>query len=221
MGILKEMFSENQEDNFQKKDETLLSRAEYTNSVDMILSGYKTFQKKYVLKNVILKMLLVVLAAASSVMMLISSGGSDMRAIFMLLICAAIGYYFIGQPIHNRKQVKKSAEMLEGKKFEIEITDRNIKITSPEIDEEMQEENNTENDEISDDNDNDNDNEKPATVIHLDGSVEIIDRGDIFIICVSKKYVFIVPQDVFDEKELENTRSKLAAVMGIRYKIDD
>lgn len=217
MGILKEMFSENQEDNFQKKDETLLSRAEYTNSVDMILSGYKTFQKKYVLKNVILKMLLVVLAASSSVMMLISSGGSDMRAIFMLLICAAIGYYFIGEPINNRKQVKKSAEMLEGKKFEIEITDRNIKITSPEIDEEMQEENNTENDEISDEAEN----EKPATVIHLDGSVDIIDRGDIFIICVSKKYVFIVPQDVFDEKELENTRSKLAAVMGIRYKIDD
>lgn len=217
MGILKEMFSENQEDNFQEKDETLLSRAEYTNSVDMILSGYKTFQKKYVLKNVILKMLLVVLAAASSVMMLISSGGSDMRAIFMLLICAAIGYYFIGQPIHNRKQVKKSAEMLEGKKFEIEITERTIKITSPEIDEEMQEENNTENDEISDEAEN----EKPATLIHLDGSVDIIDRGDIFIICVSKKYVFIVPQDVFDEKELENTRSKLAAVMGIRYKIDD
>lgn len=217
MGILKEMFSENQEDNFQEKDETLLSRAEYTNSVDMILSGYKTFQKKYVLKNVILKMLLVVLAAASSVMMLISSGGSNMRAIFMLLICAAIGYYFIGQPIHNRKQVKKSAEMLEGKKLEIEITERTIKITSNEIDEEMQEENNTENDEISDEAEN----EKPATLIHLDGSVDIIDRGDIFIICVRKKYVFIVPQDVFDEKELENTRSKLAAVMGIRYKIDD
>lgn len=217
MGILKEMFSENQEDNFQKKDETLLSRAEYTNSVDMILSGYKTFQKKYVLKNVILKMLLVVLAAASSVMMLISSGGSDIRAVFMLLICAAIGYYFISQPIHNRKQVKKSAEMLEGKKFEIEITDRTIKITSPEIDEEIQKENNTENNEISDEAEN----EKPATLIHLDGSVDIIDRGDIFIICVSKKYVFIVPQDAFDEKELENTRSKLAAVMGIRYKIDD
>lgn len=213
MGILKEMFSENQEENFQKKDETLLSRAEYSNSVDMILSGYKTFQKKYVIKNVVLKMLLVVLAAASSVMMLISSGGSDIRAIFMLLICAAIGYYFIGQPIHNRKQVKKSAEMLEGKKFEIEITDRTIKITSPEIDEELQEENN---DEISDEAEI----EKPATLIHLDGSVDIIDRGDIFIICVSKKYVFIVPQDVFEEKELENTRSKLAAVMGIRYKID-
>lgn len=217
MGVLKEMFSENQEDNFQKKDETLLSRAEYTNSVDMILSGYKTFQKKYVIKNVVLKMILVALAAVSSVMMLISSGGSDIRAVFMLLICALIGYYFIGQPIHNRKQVKKSAEMLEGKKFEIEITDRNIKITSPEIDEEMQEDNSIENDKISDEAEN----EKPATLIHLDGSVDIIDRGDMFIICVSKKYVFIVPQEVFDEKELENTRSKLAAVMGIRYKIDD
>lgn len=217
MGVLKEMFSENQEDNFQKKDETLLSRAEYTNSVDMILSGYKTFQKKYVIKNVVLKMILVALAAVSSVMMLISSGGSDIRAVFMLLICAMIGYYFIGQPIHNRKQVKKSAEMLEGKKFEIEITDRNIKITSPEIDEEMQEDNSIENDKISDEAEN----EKPATLIHLDGSVDIIDRGDMFIICVSKKYVFIVPQEVFDEKELENTRSKLAAVMGIRYKIDD
>ncbi len=212
MGILKEMFSENQEDNFQKKDEALLSRAEYTNSVDMILSGYKTFQKKYVIKNVVLKMLLVVLAAASSVMMLVSSGGSDIRAIFMLLICAAIGYYFISQPIHNRKQVKKSAEMLEGKKFEIEITDRTIKITSLEIEEELQEEKVENSDEAE--------NEKPATIIHLDGSVDIIDRGDIFIICVSKKYVFIVPQDVFDEKELDNTRSKLAAVMGIRYKID-
>ena len=61
----------------------------------------------------------------------------------------------------------------------------------------------------------------PATLIHLDGAVDIIDRGDMFVLIVGKKYVFIVPQDVFSEEELEKTRHKLAAVMGIRYKVAD
>ncbi|MGN0554258.1 MAG: hypothetical protein ACI4I1_12825 [Oscillospiraceae bacterium] len=222
MGMLKEMFSDNPDENYQKREPVFLAKAKYTSNAEMILSGYKTFQKKYVIKKVVLKMLLVVIAVISSVLMLLTSESGDIRPIFMILICVVIGSYFISQPIKNQKEVKKSAEQLEGTEYEIEITDQTIKITMPSaVDNEetvinedgestdMPEEIETE------------DNGVPATLIHLDGAVDIIDRDDMFIICVGKKYVFIVPQDVFSEEELENTRHKLAAIMGIRYKIDD
>ena len=61
----------------------------------------------------------------------------------------------------------------------------------------------------------------PATIIHLDGAVEIIDKEDMFIICVSKKYIFIVPKSAFKEDELQTAREKLAAIMGVRFKMVD
>lgn len=222
MGMLKEMFSDNPEESFQKREPVLLAKASYTSNSEMILSGYKTFQKKYVIKKVVLKMLLVAIAIFSSVLMLLTSEKGDFKPIFMILICVAIGAYFISQPIKNQKEVKKSAEQLEGTEYDIEITNQTIKITMPSAE-------NNEKEEISSESESTDmpeeleteENGVPTTLIHLDGAVDIIDRDDMFVICVGKKYVFIVPQDVFPEEELENTRHKLAAIMGIRYKIDD
>lgn len=233
MGMLKEMFGDEQDSNFQKKEAVLLAKAKYKNSAEMIVSGYKTFQKKYVNKKVFLKLLLVLIAIASSVMMLMTAEKGDIRPIMLIAVCVVIGVYFISQPIKNRKEVKKSAEQLDGSEYDIEITDQTIKITmadaesSAVFDEdgekadvsEVSEE--TADAESSAENDEETEKAPPATLIHLDGAVDIIDRDDMFIIVVGKKYVFIVPQDVFSKEELEKTRHKLAAVMGIRYKIVD
>ena len=228
MGMLKEMFGEEQDGNFQKREPVLLAKAKYKNSAEMIISGYKTFQKKYVYKKVFLKMLLVAIAIASSVLMLLSAEKGDIKPIMMIAVCVVIGVYFISQPIKNRKEVKKSAEQLDGSEYDIEITDQTIKIIMADSENAAVYDEDGEKAELSDaaasDEENkasEEDNETPATIIHLNGAVDIIDRDDMFVIIVGKKYVFIVPQDVFSKEELEKTRHKLAAVMGIRYKIVD
>lgn len=235
MGMLKEMFSEEQDGGFQKREPVLLAKAKYKNSAEMILSGYKTFQKKYVYKKVVLKMLLVVIAIVSSVLMLLTSESGDARPIVMIAICAVIGAYFISQPIKNRKEVKKSAEQLDGTEYDIEITDQTIKISAADnenaavFDEngesaepsEVTQEASSSAEEDSASEEEKSEDEKPATLIHLDGAVDIIDRDDMFVIIVGKKYVFIVPQNAFSAEELEKTRHKLAAIMGIRYKVVD
>lgn len=228
MGMLKEMFGEEQDGNFQKREPVLLAKAKYKNSAEMILSGYKTFQKKYVYKKVFLKILLVAIAIASSVLMLLSAEKGDIKPIMMIAVCVVIGVYFISQPIKNRKEVKKSAEQLDGSEYDIEITDQTIKIIMADGENAAVYDEDGEKAELSDaasfdeeNKDSEEDKEPPATIIHLNGAVDIIDRDDMFVIIVGKKYVFIVPQDVFSKEELEKTRHKLAAVMGIRYKIVD
>ena len=227
MGMLKEMFSEGQDDSFQKREPVPLAKAKYKNSAEMILSGYKTFQKKYVYKKVFLKMLLVVIAMISSVLMLITSESGDVRPIVMIALCVVIGVYFISQPIKNRNEVKKSAEKLDGSEYDIEITDQTIKITMADAENaavynengEKAEPSEVTEEASSENSDSDAPEEEKSE--EDDGAVDIIDRGDMFVLIVGKKYVFIVPQDVFSEEELEKTRNKLAAVMGIRYKVAD
>ncbi|MCI5905548.1 MAG: YcxB family protein [Oscillospiraceae bacterium] len=228
MGILKEMFGEESGDSFETRPPVLLAIGRYKSSAETVMEGYKTYQKKYVIKNTVLKMLLVLLALASSVMMLISSEDGGMMPVLLIMICLCAGIYFINEPINSRKKLKSGLSAIEGTEYEIEITDRTIKISTVEVPEEEGTEENTvpadeeavsegENGEEA----NAEDQGPPATIIHLDGAVEIIDKEDMFIICVSKKYIFIVPKSAFKEDELQLVREKLAAVMGIRFKMVD
>jgi hypothetical protein len=252
MGMLKEMFGEESNDNYEVKPPVLLAKGRYESNAETILSGYKTYQHKYVIKNVVLKMILVLLALASSVMMLISSDDGSMMPVLLIMICICAGCYFINEPIQNRKKLKAGLASVEGTEYEVEITNRTIKITtvenlentdnsniSDDISEktevkkektEISEENPSEKSKNSDEKDEnteitdaetEEDPGPPATIIHLDGAVEIIDREDMFIICVSKKYIFIVPKNAFKEDELQAAREKLAAVMGVRFKMVD
>ena len=228
MGILKEMFGEESGDSFETRPPVLLATGRYKSSAETVMEGYKTYQKKYVIKNTVLKMLLVLLALASSVMMLISSEDGGMMPVLLIMICLCAGIYFINEPINSRKKLKSGLSAIECTEYEIEITDRTIKISTVEVPEEEGTEENTvpadeeavsegENGEEA----NAEDQGPPATIIHLDGAVEIIDKEDMFIICVSKKYIFIVPKSAFKEDELQLAREKLAAVMGIRFKMFD
>lgn len=231
MGILKEMFGEESGDSFETRPPVLLATGRYKSSAETVMEGYKTYQKKYVIKNTVLKMLLVLLALASSVMMLISSEDGGMMPVLLIMICLCAGIYFINEPINSRKKLKSGLSAIEGTEYEIEITDRTIKISTVEVPEEETaaeaEENTVPADEeaVSEGENgeeaNAEDQGPPATIIHLDGAVEIIDKEDMFIICVSKKYIFIVPKSAFKEGELQLAREKLAAVMGIRFKMVD
>lgn len=213
MGILKEMFDESGDSEFEKRAPELLAKGRYKSCAETILSGYKTYRKKYVIKSVVLKMLVVLIALASSIMMLLTSEDS-MMPVFMIMVCVVIGVYFVSEPINHAKKLKNGLADIEGTEYEVEITDQTVKISTV-----QQDTPESEPTETSEENPED---EIPATVIHLDSPiVDFIDREDMFIICVKKSYVFIIPKSAFTEDEVQKTREKMSAILGIRFKIAD
>lgn len=217
MGILKEMFDESGDSEFEKRAPELLAKGRYKSCAETILSGYKTYRKKYVIKSVVLKMLVVLIALASSIMMLLTSEDS-MMPVFMIMVCVVIGVYFISEPINHAKKLKNGLADIEGTEYEVEITDQTVKISTV-----QQDTPESEPTETSEENAEENpEDEIPATVIHLDSPiVDFIDREDMFIICVKKSYVFIIPKSAFTEDEVQKTREKMSAILGIRFKIAD
>ena len=232
MGILKEMFDEGSGDDLgNNREEVQLAKGRYKSDPETILSGYKTYQKKYVVKSLVFKMLLVLLALASSIMMLLTTDGTPTMPAMMILICVAIGVYFISEPINNRKKLKKGLEIADGTEYEAVITDRTLKISTVELSKTDETADNAENVEKTIGESSENtvpaeaekkDDDIPATIIHLDSHiVDFIDRDGMFIVCVKKSYVFIIPKSAFTEEEVQNTREKLSSIMGIRYKLED
>lgn len=213
MGILKEMFDESGDSEFEKRAPELLAKGRYKSCAETILSGYKTYRKKYVIKSIVLKMLVVLIALASSIMMLLTSEDM-MMPVFMIMVCVVIGVYFISEPINHAKRLKNGLADIEGTEYEVEITDQTVKIST--IQQDIPESEPTEKSEENSEDD------IPATVIHLDSPiVDFIDREDMFIICVKKSYVFIIPKSAFTEDEVQRTREKMSAILGIRFKIAD
>lgn len=220
MGILKEMFDESGDSEFEKRAPELLARGRYKSCAETILSGYKTYRKKYVIKSVVLKMLVVLIALASSIMMLLTSEDS-MMPVFMIMVCVVIGVYFISEPINHAKKLKNGLADIEGTEYEVEITDQTVKISTVRQDTPESEPTGTQ-EQTEDTSEENPEDEIPATVIHLDSPiVDFIDREDMFIICVKKSYVFIIPKSAFTEDEVQKTREKMSAILGIRFKIAD
>ncbi len=232
MGILKEMFSEDSYDDYNvKREPVFLARGKYRTSAQTVLNGYKVFRRKYVWKGFVFRMILLAFAFASAVLMLINNDDGSNLPVFMFMICIAVGIYFISQPINNMKKLKSGLEIMEGTEYEAEFTDMTIKIISLENGDNndiLEKTDNTDNTDSTDNTENKEDNAEntddgpPATIIHIDSYiVDIFDKDDMFIVCVKKAYVFIIPKSAFTEDEVQKIREKYASVMGIRFKILD
>ena len=218
MGILNEMFGdENNEENPSYEGE-FIAECDYTSDPDEIMSGYKVYQKKYVYKSLALKLFIVLIAMMSSVMMMFTSGESDIMPAFCLLLCIVIGWWFISQPIGNKKKLVQGLELMKGTPYKAEFFTDKIIISDMSPTEENTEEKTAEDAETEEFPD-ENDEKPPATVIHLDSSiVDLLEKTDMFILVVNKAYVFIIPKSGFTEENIDSIREKLSAVMGIRYK---
>lgn len=229
MGILKEMFSEG--DNGQPVYQgEFLAKGSYESKADEILKGYKTYQKKYVFKSLIWKMLLVALALTSSVMMIMTAEKGEMMPVFCLLVSVSVGVWFITQPINNKKNLKKGLDSLEGIKYEAEFYTDKVKISTVSeetLSEEIPQEQNPDEQGSAEQTEADlaiygenKEEEPPATVIHLDSPiVDLLEKEDMFILVVKKSYVFIIPKTAFTAEENTRIREKLSVIMGIRYKV--
>lgn len=227
MGILKEMFDEDNNGDFNKREPVFLAEVNYKNEKKEVIDGYKLFQKKYVYKSFFWKIPLVLLAAASSVLMLMDKNNANYALSAMCLLGSiGVGIYFVSEPINRRKNVIRGLEEVGEAEYHAVITDMTIKISTNDMPAEVDDDelNSEDTDKVNDDGvnaeENDDADEIPATLIHLDSPiVEILDTDEMFIVSVKKSYVFIIPKNVFSEDTAQNTRERLAAVMGIRYKL--
>ncbi len=227
MGMLSEMFGDS-EGNAQQAgsaDSELLAKGNYTSDAGEILSGYKTFQKKYVYKRVAVKLLIVAVALVSSVMMLITSEPGDLMPFLCLLICIAAAVYFINEPVSNKKKVRNGVEAIQGAEYEAQIYAGKIVISTVGNADTGEEEASDDliitagEAENSGDGGMQESDEIPATVIHLDSPiVDFIERDDIFIVVIKKSYVFIIPKKAFSEDEVKAVSDKMKLILGIRYK---
>lgn len=226
MSILKEMFSEGDE-NFSAPEGEFLAKGKYESNADQILKGYKVFQKKYVVKSLIPRLLLAVLAIASSIMMIISDPGGKMP-ILCLMIALCVTIYFISQPITNSKNLRKGLDSISGTEYEAEFYTDKVKISTVNFQSdivEIEKVEDTSEQNVQTEADIAIYGEKeaeeiPATIIHLDQPiVDLLDKDDMFILVVNKSYVFIIPKSAFTEEEVQKIREKLSVIMGIRFKI--
>lgn len=216
MGILNEMFGDG-ESLSERAEGELLAAGDYVSEKQKMLSGYKEFRKRYVMKNLVLRLFIVALAMASSVFMLVTSpSGDKMIPVFCMVLCVCIGFYFISQNIQNKKKYMASLDDLSGISYHVEIYTDKIKISdmSPidrtEESVEVPEETET---------DSPQEEENPTTVIHLDSPiVDLLDKENIFILVVKKAYLFIIPKSAFDADSTQTVKEKMSAIMGIRYK---
>lgn len=231
MSILKEMFSEGDE-NFSAPEGEFLAKGKYESNADQILKGYKVFQKKYVVKSLIPRLLLAALAIASSIMMIISDPGGKMP-VLCLMIALSVTVYFISQPITNSKNLRKGLDSISGTEYEAEFYTDKVKISTVNFQSDIVEiekidDTSEKTEEAQPDVQTEADiaiygekeaEEIPATIIHLDQPiVDLLDKDDMFILVVNKSYVFIIPKSAFTEDEVQKIREKLSVIMGIRFK---
>lgn len=221
MGILNEMFGDG--DSLPEAAQSeLLAAGDYVSEKQIMRSGYKEFRKRYVMKNLILRLFIVAVAMASAVFMTVTSSGEDrIIPVFCVFLCFFIAFYFIGQNVGNKKKYMASVDDLSGIPYHVEIYTDKIKISdmSPieksaeEASEKMETENSPE-EEIPQEEEN------PTTVIHLDSPiVELLDDHNKYILVVKKAYVFIIPKSAFTKEENElYIPPRLHEIMGIRYK---
>ena len=216
MGILNEMFGDG-ENLSEKAEGEFLASGDYVSEKQKMLSGYKEFRKRYIMKNLILRLFIVALAMASSVFMLVTSQAGDRTVpVFCMVLCVCIGFYFISQNIQNKKKYMTSLDGLSSIPYHVEIYTDKIKISDKSPIDRTEE-----SVEVPDETETDSpqEEENPTTVIHLDSPiVDLLDKENIFILVVKKAYLFIIPKSAFDADSTQTVKEKMSAVMGIRYK---
>lgn len=208
----------------------LLAAGEYKSDTQLIMKGFRLWQKKYSSRRIALQMIIVFIAFGIQIINILTAGESTDTSMsyFLAVVCIILGVYIIQRPKKTIKNLEKSISELNNSVYKAEIYTDKIIITTlydeyineegsskKGKDENTDSEINNENGENSDENDE----EIPATIIHIDNNaVEIVDSSDFYLLYVKKVNIFIIPKNSFRAYELDLIRNKLSAIMGARYR---
>lgn len=205
--------------------EELIAEGEYESDKDGILKGFKVFQRYYVYKSVALQLVIFMIGFLSQLVTVLTVPAEEDTSFskMLMLVCLVICVYVAGRPRSTYKKLEKSLGELAGTVYKTQIYTNKIIITTiydPYIsDDEKDEKNEQETEDTGNTEESEEDKLPPATVIHLDnGAVEIVETDDMFVVYVKRVNIFVLPKSAFSEEEINEVKSRLSNIMGIRYK---
>ena len=182
----------------------------YSSNTNLIMNGFRLFQRKYAMKNIVIQLVLLAIAVAIQIAALIIDRGAQ-SAWMVIGICVALGVIILVRPKKTAKDLENNIKELEGTKYNCIVYPLMIKISTEEDRTEYeQREQNGGNEELED---------IPATVIHLDNpAVEICEDKEFYLVYIKKQNMYVIPKSAFSADENDLIREKLSNIMGIRYK---
>lgn len=182
----------------------------YSSNTNLIMNGFRLFQRKYAMKNIVIQLVLLAIAVAVQIAALIIDRGAQ-SAWMVIGICVALGAIIVIRPRKTAKDLENNIKELEGTKYNCIVYPLMIKISTEEDRTEYeQREQNGGNEELED---------IPATVIHLDNpAVEICEDKEFYLVYIKKQNMYVIPKSAFSADENDLIREKLSNIMGIRYK---
>ncbi|MBQ5316737.1 MAG: YcxB family protein [Oscillospiraceae bacterium] len=194
-----------------------LAEGEYYSDKELILRGFRVFQKKYVRKNTIIQLILVFLAMVVTTVNIAdcyTRGQDYVFQMFLLFFCLAMGFILWKRPKDTYNKLENALGDLEGVKYGCEVwSDRFVISTleDPLVEKDKQTEDDADGDEGSD--------TPPATVIHTtNGGVEVVECDDMYVVYIRKINVYVVPKSAFTDEENREISERLSLVMGTRYR---
>lgn len=203
----------------------LIAACEYESDSNIIIRGFRLWQKKYAYKNVVIQMVIVIIALAIQIVNICFSGENydASMSYFLAVVCVIIGVYIMIRPHRTLKKLERSIKELNGSVYRTEIYTDKIKIET--LYSEYNDDNNPPKpDDVDDeigDNTEDGEDVIPATVIHTDNStVDIVDAKEFYLVYVKKVNMFVIPKSAFKQGETDIVKERLSAIMGARYRLE-
>ncbi|MBQ5312409.1 MAG: hypothetical protein ILP19_10300 [Oscillospiraceae bacterium] len=201
----------------------MLAEGEYYSDKELILKGFKVFQKKYVTKNTVIQLILVALAimvTAVNIADCHARGDDYVFQMFLMAMCIALGFILWKRPKDTYRKLEQALSDLDGVKYGCEIWSDRIVIST--LEDPLLKKDNTDSD---NDNEEDNSTEEstddtpPATVIHTtNGGVEIVECDEMYVVYIRKINVYVIPKAAFSDEENKEISERLSLVMGTRYR---
>ena len=193
-----------------------LAEGEYYSDRELILKGFRVFQKKYVTKNTVIQLILVVLAVmvtAVNIADCYARGQDYVFQVFLIFFCLAIGFILWRRPKDTYNKLEKALGELEGVKYGCEVWSDRLVIST--LEDPLLKGEDAESEEKA----ADGDDTPPATVIHTtNGGVEIVECDDMYVVYIRKINVYVIPKTAFTDEENKEIGERLSLVMGTRYK---
>lgn len=183
----------------------------YLSDTELIMSGFRLFQKRYGMKNIIIQLILIALAIGVQIAALVIDRGAQ-SAWALIGVCVALAVIIVLRPRKIAKDLENNIKELEGTKYSCIVYPLAVKISTEQdrIDFENREKN----------GETDEDEEIPATVIHLDNpAVEIVEDSDKYLLYIKKSNMYVIPKSAFSDEDNKLISERLQKIMGIRYKV--
>ncbi|MBQ5331613.1 MAG: hypothetical protein J6F31_10265 [Oscillospiraceae bacterium] len=193
----------------------LLGEGEYESRRDLIMRGFKLFQKKYVFKRVALQIVLVIIAGIIQAVNILTAGFSAVNGI-VLLILLAVAITILSRPRLTYNKLEESISGLDGIIYKAQMYSDKVVVSTifdPAVE--------SEGDPSGETGEENTENEAelpPATIIHLDqGVVDILCTEELFVVYIKGSNMYVIPRDAFGEEGSVHIARKYEDLLGTHF----